>query len=74
MRSAPTPIDEFIDALGGTGRVAAITGRRPSAVSNWRAAAKIPSELYILLRDVAEEAQVDARPEFFGMAVSEAAQ
>lgn len=43
-------IDAVIDALGGTKKVAKLTGRTAAAVSNWRNAGKFPSNTYLLLK------------------------
>lgn len=40
-----------IDALGGTGKVAALTRRRPQAVSNWRARETFPPETFLILTE-----------------------
>ena len=40
--------DEVIDALGGTGKVAVLTGRPIAAVSNWRKRG-LPAETFVVL-------------------------
>ena len=48
---------EIIDALGGTAKVAALTGSRPGAVRNWRRDG-IPAKFWLRLLDVAREREV----------------
>lgn len=53
---------EVIDALGGTTRVARLTGRKLAAVSNWRDKASFPPATFLVmqheLRDVGASAPV----------------
>jgi hypothetical protein len=42
---------EVIEALGGVAAVAALTGRWPSAVSNWHGIPHFPSNTYVIMRD-----------------------
>jgi DNA-binding transcriptional regulator YdaS (Cro superfamily) len=50
MSTILTPSD-VIDALGGTSAVAALTGRKPSSVSTWKARNKLPAETYVVMMD-----------------------
>jgi hypothetical protein len=43
-------VDAVIDVLGGTKKVAQLTGCTAAAVSNWRNAGKFPSNTYLLLK------------------------
>jgi hypothetical protein len=43
--------EHVIDALGGTGKVADLTGRSPQAVSNWRARPTFPPETFLILTE-----------------------
>jgi hypothetical protein len=45
-----TTVDEVVDALGGTSAAARHLGVTPAAVSNWRAARRIPGQWHKLLR------------------------
>jgi hypothetical protein len=42
---------EIIDALGGTSAVADLTGSSATAVSNWRAVNRLPSNTYLVIKD-----------------------
>jgi hypothetical protein len=44
-------VDSVIEALGGNGAVARLTGRTHQAVSNWRRRGHFPSETFCVLRD-----------------------
>jgi cell division protein YceG involved in septum cleavage len=44
-----TSPDEVIDHLGGTSKVAELTKRSPSAVSNWRAEGYLPPKTYYVM-------------------------
>jgi hypothetical protein len=46
-----TSTSQIIEALGGNAATAALTGRRPSAVSNWRRSDHFPANTYVTLRD-----------------------
>lgn len=61
---------DVIDALGGTVKAAEKLGRPPQAVSNWRAAKRIPSTLFLSINAALEAAgKPQADPAVFGMAV-----
>lgn len=40
-------VDQIIDALGGTGKVADALGLSPSTISSWRARGSIPAEWWV---------------------------
>ena len=63
-----TSVDDIVEALGGTGKVARATGVVPSAVSNWRAAKKIPSDQYLNISTMLKEIDQTAAPGVFGFA------
>lgn len=42
---------EVLDALGGNSAVEALTGSRPSAISNWRGFETFPSNTYIVMTE-----------------------
>ena len=45
-----TTVDEVLDELGGTGRVARLTGQKyDQTVSNWRRRGRMPPELFDLM-------------------------
>jgi hypothetical protein len=46
-----TTVDDVIDALGGTAAIAEMTSALPTAVYNWRAAGKFPTDTYLLIQD-----------------------
>lgn len=70
----PTQIDRFLNALGGTCRVAALTSRTPSAVSTWRAKKRIPAEHFLVLRSAGFEIGWTADPSWFGFSLPGAAE
>lgn len=70
----PTQIDRFLNALGGTCRVATMTNRTPAAVSTWRAKKRIPAEHYMVLRSAGSEIGWTAEPEWFGFSQPDAAE
>lgn len=55
-------LNQFIDALGGTNSAATLFGVGPSAVSNWRAAGRLPDRLHLKALRVAEDRQLDFDP------------
>lgn len=46
-------VDDIVDALGGTFKVAAALKLNPSVVSSWRKRASIPADRWLDLVDVA---------------------
>lgn len=64
--------DEVIDILGGTGATARLTGRTPQAVSNWRAAGRIPAETFLIFADALDEKRASAPPSLWSMVEKQA--
>jgi len=58
--------DVLIDVLGGNHKVAAITGSKASAVSNWRKT-KLPAATYVVLRAKIRRMGLDVRDELWAM-------
>jgi hypothetical protein len=50
-KRAFTSTNQIIEALGGNAAVAALTGRWPGAVSNWRSLEHFPANTYVIMRD-----------------------
>jgi hypothetical protein len=50
-KRAFTSTNQVIEALGGNAAVAALTGRWPGAVSNWRSLEHFPANTYVIMRD-----------------------
>lgn len=48
---ALTEVDAVVDALGGTGKVAALVGASVASVSNWRAAGRMPARTFLIMRE-----------------------
>lgn len=65
-------VDALIEALGGNARVATLTGRRSSAISNWRKRGRVPAELSRVIERALGEKGQQAAPALFGMAELEA--
>lgn len=59
----------IIAALGGVPAVAALTGSKPAAVSNWQAFPHFPSRFYALMLDALHERGLHAPASLWGMAV-----
>jgi len=62
-------VDEVIDALGGTAKVAAMVDRSPQAVSNWRADNRIARHFFVLMSAALEQIGFTADPALWGMSV-----
>ncbi len=60
-------VDQVIDRLGGTGRVAVLVGRSPQAVSNWRAQKRISPCLYLMMVSALADRRCGADPALWGM-------
>lgn len=58
---------DVIDALGGTSKVARLTGRSMQAVSNWRERGAFPAETFLLLGDALGKAGRTAPASLWGM-------
>ena len=50
-KRAFTSTNQVLEALGGNAAVAALTGRCPGAVSNWRSLEHFPANTYVIMRD-----------------------
>lgn len=61
-----TTAGQVIDALGGIDSVVALTGRGPTAVSNWRVSNKFPSSTYLLIGDGLRQLGVTAAVSLWG--------
>lgn len=56
---------KFIDALGGTAAVAALSGVKAPSVSGWKEAGRIPDDKLIRLAPIAEARGVVTRKQLF---------
>lgn len=65
-----TTTNAVIDALGGTKKVAILTGRPDQAVSNWRRRG-FPPETFIVLTDALNAIECIAPSELWSMVVSQ---
>ena len=52
--------DPVIEALGGNAAVAALTGRWPGAVSNWRSLEHFPANTYVIMGKALEKLELEA--------------
>lgn len=59
-------VDDIIEALGGTHKAAATLGVGPSAISNWKARGRIPTERYFVITDALRENGKTAAQTLFG--------
>jgi hypothetical protein len=59
-------VDDVIEALGGTGAVAALAGVGEPAVSNWRARGKISQGNFFVIKDALAEKRMQVSPAVFG--------
>lgn len=64
---------EVIDALGGTTRVARLTGRKLAAVSNWREKQSFPPSTFLVMQAALAKAERSAPATLWGMLVPPAA-
>lgn len=69
MSTTLTSPGAVIDALGGTSKVAAITGRTLQAVSNWRKASNLPRETYLVLTRRLRDRGLEAPADLWAMTV-----
>lgn len=60
-------VDLVIDACGGTAAVAALTGRSPQAVSNWRAEQKLPPKTFLIFELQLRQIGAIAPPKLWGI-------
>jgi len=56
----------LIDVLGGNQKVAAMTGSKPSAVSNWRKS-KLPAATYVVLNAKIQKMGLSVSPDLWSM-------
>jgi hypothetical protein len=63
---------EVMDALGGNPAVAELTGRKPKAVSNWRAFKSFPSNTYVAMTEALRQKGKSAPAALWGMKGSDA--
>ncbi len=56
---------ELIDALGGTGAVAELTGVKPPSVSGWKEYGRIPDDKLIRLAPICEARGIATRVQLF---------
>lgn len=56
-----------IDALGGTGATARLTGCKIQAVSNWRRTGRLPSALFVLMDEALRQRGKSASISAWGM-------
>lgn len=58
---------EVMDALGGVGDVAALTGRTYAAAFNWKGFVKFPADTFVVMQDALRAAGCAAPPSLWGM-------
>ena len=67
MREKLTTFDEVADALGGLTALARLTGRKLTAVSNWRCqTGRFPSRIYPVIEGALNEQGLSAEYSLFG--------
>jgi hypothetical protein len=66
-RGVLNTVDSIIDALGGTAEAARLAHVGASAVSNWKARGRIPSEQYSVFGAALERAGLEFDASLFGM-------
>jgi len=67
MREKLTTFDEVAEALGGQSSLAELTGRKPTAVSNWRCqTGRFPSRIYPVIEGALNERGLSAAYSLFG--------
>jgi hypothetical protein len=59
-KRAFTSTNQIIEALGGNAAVAALTGRWPGAVSNWRSLDHFPANTYVIMGKALEKLELEA--------------
>lgn len=67
-------VEAVIEALGGSGKTAAITGVTAPAVSNWKERGRIPSDKYFAIAAHLKGTGKEVSPVVFGAAPVEAAE
>jgi hypothetical protein len=58
---------DVIQALGGSTAVSRLTGRRISAVSNWKSFQRFPANTFIIMKDALRERGLGAPDWLWGM-------
>lgn len=61
-------VDQVIEAMGGTLRAAEMANVGASAVSNWKARGRIPSDRFFLIQAALEPEGKTVSPALFGFA------
>lgn len=64
-QKSSNPVSDFIDALGGTSAVARLCDVGKSAVSNWRAAERIPARFGLFFFRVCEDRDIAFSQDWF---------
>lgn len=62
-----TTASAVIDALGGTTVVARLADRSPQAVTNWRAADRLPAETFLVLQAALKASKKEAPASLWGI-------
>ena len=65
-------VDDLVETLGGTTKVAELCGTTSAAVSNWRSRRKIPSEKFVLVEAALRKRGHDAPKRLFNFAEARA--
>lgn len=58
---------DVMDALGGTGAVASLTGSKLSAASNWRSFETFPANTYVAMKAALDARGLTAPDSLWGM-------
>ncbi|MDR7035239.1 carph-isopro domain-containing protein [Mesorhizobium sp. BE184] len=67
METTCSPVDRFIDALGGLTKAAASLGiENPSVVANWRTRGRVPAEHVLKIEAETGISRHELRPDIFG--------
>lgn len=61
-------VDDVVEALGGTLKAAEAANVGASAVSNWKARGRLPSDRFLLISSALEREGKSVTPELFGFA------
>lgn len=66
-------VDDVVEALGGSAKVAELCGVGPSAVSNWRKRGRISPGSFMIIRDALASKEMEAASSVFGFKASDEA-
>lgn len=66
LRELSTTAD-VIEALGGVGSVAALTGRKYGAAFNWKGFVKFPADTFVVMQDALQAGGCTAPASLWGM-------